>query len=120
MNMMKIRGVVLGTVEEQKAGGDEHPIDPTIIRLADSQEVPVSIGFQSDQRIGKTSRVWLEDGRLLFEADIDGSKLLRRKDKKYVCDTAAIGISFGTGRMFELGLTYQNENRNQPPWEVIE
>jgi hypothetical protein len=120
MTMVKIRGVLLGTVEEQKAGGDEHPIDPAGVRLADSQEVPVSVGFPSDQRIGRTTKVWLEGGRLLFEASIEESKLPHTEDEQYVHDTAAIGISMSTGRVFELGLTDQNENRNQPPWEVIE
>jgi hypothetical protein len=145
---MKIRGVVLGTLQEQIDGGDPDPIDPALIKI-DGDPARVSVGFDSSRLLGRTTRVWREDGRLLFEADIDGEAYLRAMGREHDpekpdirAEKAAIGFigeEFRTaelayslemknalgdtvkgGRLFEIGLTGENVNKNQPPWEVIE
>lgn len=122
---MKIRGVLLATKEEQIAGGDKFPIDPKLIKL--EQEVPVDLKFDRTKTVGRTTRVWLEDGRILFEAEVDPDPHASGTNQ---LKTAAIGYMLESydaqknlikgGRLFAVGLTDQNENRNQPPWEVIE
>jgi hypothetical protein len=139
---MKIRGVLLGTLAEQVAGGDPNPIDPTLIKLDRVAEgtVPVTLGFDRTKLVGKATRAWLEDGRILFEAEIlnDAISMKRLHDEDAI-DKAAIGfvgetaelaydleMKDSTGRIiqggaiFEVGLTDANENRNQPPFEVVE
>lgn len=141
---MRIKGVLLCTLKEQVEGGDMCPIDPKLVKL-DRVEgdwgVPVTIGFQRDRVVGKVTRVWPEDGRLLFEADVDelqdfAMKVTDREEALAV--KGAIGIAVtsaelaydlemkdATGRtvkggnLFEVGLTDENENRNQPPFEVV-
>jgi hypothetical protein len=146
---MKIRGILLGTLDEQIAGGDRHPINPKLVKLEDV--VPVTVGFQRDRVVGRTTRTWLEDGRILFEADVDELRdfmVTNAKDRAPGLATkGAVGISVDSveermpttaelaytleskdfagytikgGRLFEVGLTDENENRNQPPWEIVE
>lgn len=120
------------TFEEQIAGGDLFPIDPKLIKLV--PEVPVTIGFEMDRKLGKTTRTWEEGGRIMFEAEVNEleSFLSGRPDAHpdVLADTAAIGFTIEQydeqnrlmkgGTLFAVGLTDENENRNQPKWEVIE
>ena len=116
---MKIRGIALDTFENQIAGGDESPVHPDVIQIKD-QHVPVSINFSTDKLVGRTTRIWKEHGCIWFEADIP-------------FDTAAIGYTLEEqrleedghrtikgGRLFEIGLTDDNANRNQPTWSVVD
>jgi hypothetical protein len=144
---VKIRGVLLGTLKEQISGGDPSPIDPKLIKLdrVEAGIVPVTLGFQRDKLVGKTTRAWLEDGRILFEAEVlnDAIPAKRLHDEGAV-NKAAIGFMVETeraitaelaydlemkdyygrtikgGPIFEVGLTDANVNRNQPPFEVVE
>lgn len=131
---MRIRGVLLGTLKEQIEGGDKNPIDPRLVKLDRVEDglVPVTIGFQRDKVVGKTVRVWREDGRLMFEADIinkDFAKAVRQGAIGIAVDTAelaydlepkdAAGYTVKGGRIFEIGLTNENQNHNQPEWGVI-
>jgi hypothetical protein len=127
-----IRGVLLGTLEEQIAGGDTNPVDPRLIKFdLEERPVRVSLRFESDQVVGKATRVWREDGRLMFEATVDGD--LMKQDKAaigFIGTTAEAaydlemknrdGYTIKGGKLFEIGLTDDNENRNQPPYEVVE
>lgn len=143
---MKIRGVVLGTLQEQIEGGDKHPIDPALIKI-DGDPVRVSVQFNPVRPLGRTTRVWREDGRLMFEADINdnawrsevGIRTEHDDSKHAVAAIGFISQDFSTaelayslemkdalgnivkgGQLSEIGLTGENENRNQPPWEVVE
>jgi hypothetical protein len=123
---MRIRGVLLGTKEEQAAGGDKYPIDPPLVKL--DRNVPVSVEFKVDEVVGSTTRLWHEDGRIMFEAELHDQSFIANAAPKY--PSAAIGITLERydanknlirgGTVFEVGLTAQNENRNQPPWEEVE
>jgi len=147
---MKIRGVLLGTLKEQVAGGDPNPIDPKLVKLDRVEDgiVPVTIGFQRYRVVCKTTRAWLEDGRILFEAEVDEMQDFTMKRAPIMGDIiankSAIGIfttddmpvtaelayelemkdfsgrTIKGGKLFEVGLTDENENCNQPPFEVIE
>lgn len=124
---MLIHGVLLGTYEEQVAGGDEYPITPDKVKIPD-EGVRVTLGFDSQALVGRTTTIWRENGRILFEAEVAEDLLPRTEDEQYEHDTAAIGIrleqytSDGAlirgGPIFEVGLTGENENRNQPSWEI--
>jgi hypothetical protein len=124
---MLIKGVLLGTYAEQVAGGDQFPITPAKVKIGD-EPVRVTLGFAPDTLVGHTTRIWHEDGRILFEAEVAEDLLPHTEDEQYEHDTAAIGIrleqyaSDGTlirgGPIFEVGLTGENENQNQPPWEI--
>lgn len=143
---MKIQGVLLGTLREQVEGGDKNPIDPRWVKLdrVGDDRVPVTIGFQQDRVVGRATRVWLEDGRLLFEADVDEMQDFTIDGKgKTLVEVGAIGILVDAvstlsaelaydlemkditgrtvkgGQLYEVGLTDKNENRNQPPFRVI-
>jgi hypothetical protein len=124
---MKIRGVLLGTIEEQRAGGDDDPVDPTSVPLTE-QGIPVDLNFDRTKMIGRTTRLWLEDGRLMFEAEIMRPDLLpHTKDEQYAHDTAAIGFvgehvkgkTTKVRDLYSIGLVDGNSNKNQPPWENL-
>lgn len=135
---MIIKGVLLGTIREQIEGGDPNPIDPNLVRLGDN--VRVSIGFDSSRVVGRTTKVWRESGRIHFTADVDDLKDFTvhvPKKGPVLVDRGAIGIVTSAelayelemkdsakttvkgGKLFEVGLTNDNENRNQPPFEVV-
>jgi hypothetical protein len=138
---VKIQGVLLGTIEEQIAGGDPNPIDPLLVRLS-HDPYRVSINFDPTRVVGKTIKVWREDGRILFAAEVDElldfsikhapvSKSGRaRKAAVGIVSTAELAyelemknaskMTIKGGRLLEVGLTDENENRNQPPFEVVE
>lgn len=120
-----IKGVALATFDEQRAGGDKHPVHPDAIVIRD-QHVPVSLNFDTATTLGMTTHLYRADDRIMFEAEIDESKLPAEKN------TAAIGYTLNEytsdkrlipgGRIHWLGLVEQhrNENANQPPFEFYE
>lgn len=108
---MKIRGVVLGTVEEQIAGGDPQPI--AFPEGYQQDDVPVNVDFDYANVVGK-ARAFVEGGRLLAEITLASGVnpgLLPN------------GLSFGgnADRVFSIAVAprEQNLNANQPPWEIV-
>jgi hypothetical protein len=142
---MIIRGVLLATIEEQRAGGDDDPVDPTAFSNLD-ESVPVNIQFDQNRVIGNTIRMWIEDDRLLFEAELAPNDLTKERPSDY--PTAAVGFiadrkngkgellegdlqplakaelveratsTVTNAQMFAVGLTAKNQNRDQPVWSA--
>lgn len=128
--MTKVKGIALASYRAQVAGGDNEPVHPDAIKIW-NQQVPVTLGFETAHRIGTTSRLWIEDDALWFEADIDiplantllnvetpdGKPLKRIED-----ETAAIGYTLEVknsegraikgGTVFEIGLCEADRNMN--------
>lgn len=64
--MKRIQGCCLRTVEEQKAGGDDNPIDPETIEFNDF--VSLTVGYTGPVLSGGTVKLF--EGRLWFEGDL--------------------------------------------------
>jgi len=70
---VKITAVLLPTVEEQRANGDDLIIDPAIVQTPTPGLVQAWIGFGyrvPDDLFGRVTRVWVEDGRLMGEIEV--------------------------------------------------
>lgn len=126
---MKIRGVLLATVEEQRAGGDEQPIDPDSVELRVDAEgkpiavVPVRANFDPKYPMGEVTKLWKEEGRIWFEAEVIGTvptdvlpkAAIGLKGQSHQRSEEGVEIVKG-GEVFGVGLTPLNENKNHPNW----
>jgi hypothetical protein len=125
---MKIQGVLLATEDEQRAGGDQLPVDPANIRhMNPTDHIPVMIDFDPTLILGRVTKTWLEDGRLMFEAEINDDWLARYEDSKPRPQGSAGLTIHGTedhrvkdAGLWAVSLTDQNVNKNQPPWRKVE
>jgi hypothetical protein len=57
---VRIRGVLLRTLEEQRAGGDPEPVDPNLLRFDPETEYPLLANFDPKRVVGT---VKVERGR---------------------------------------------------------
>lgn len=114
---MRIRGVLLGTLEEQRAGARtshgplSREVDPRLVPAAEG--VPVEINFDPTLRVGVASVGHDGVGRLVFEADL----FYDPSGADPLPPLAAYGGL--SDRVISIGLCDQNENRDQPPWEIV-
>lgn len=108
---MKIKGIALRTVQEQLDDGDPDVIVPEAIHNLPT-EVPLSVNF--GDHIG-TAKVYLEDGRLVVEADIPEEYLKLNK--------LAVGYSFGGDlppTLYEISITKENKDHGIPAYYIDE
>lgn len=125
--MVKIRGVVLGTIEEQRRGGkDGTPnhelLDITGVSQSQWLDVPVTVEFDSDKQIG-TARVYVENGRLMAECEIDYDDALGLGHKLALGATGrkhADRMVFSIERVTGVGVTNDNKDKSIPDYEVLE
>lgn len=120
---MKIRGLLLDTMDGQASGGDGYAIDPERVTF-ENQEVPVRVHFDTARGVGTTTKFWREDGRVYFEADLNDEAVAALSSP--LPKLACIGIKnvnlqdhVAFGEIFAVGLADQNQNANQPEFEVI-
>lgn len=126
---MIIRGVLLGTLEEQTAGGDKQPIDPASCPLEPVGQ-PVTVNFRRDQQVGTVTRLWLEDGRVMFQAEVHPERDLPRtatvggtmnhSSKSSTMKTSLDLRPIKMIDLFAIGLTDTPIPTNQPPYEIVE
>lgn len=69
---MKVTTVLIPTVEEQRAAGDHALVLPAGVKVPD---LPMPLFLNGNYAVPKNvvgwiRRIWLEDGRLMAEADI--------------------------------------------------
>lgn len=104
---MKVRGVCLRTVEEQRVGGDDDPLDPEEIET--TGYVPIRIGFQGTP-IG-VAVVQLHERRLWAEAEV------QEKIEGYF----AVGFARSKDRVVltEVGVTQDPIDRGSWPIEEL-
>lgn len=93
---MRATIVVIPTVEEQIAAGDLSVIDPERLRLPDAP-MPLFRG-QSYQiprdLLGTVRRMWVEDGRLLGEVEINSVETtFSALERDHGVDLISIGIT---------------------------
>lgn len=110
---MKIKGIALGTTQEQLNGGDQDVIAPEALHNIPT-EVPLTVNFK--ERIG-TAKVYLEDGRLVVEADVSEDYLKLNK--------LAIGYVFHPDGseppiLKDIAVTEENKDKRIPPYDIIE
>lgn len=121
--MMKIRGVLLGTVEEQRAGGDDEPIDPHafhLMTMSGPNLAPVLLNFDAGQKVGRVTRLWIEDARLMFEAELDVPPIYRHVGAGFSATRKRGEQVIRDADLFAVGLTDKPWPRDQPPFTVIE
>ena len=117
---MKIRGVVFQTRDEQFMGGVDLPADVGGIEWP-REGVPVRVNFDPTKPLGRTTKLWVEDGRLLFEAEVQALP----PDGHWI---PCAGLSVGQvtkdkgierGKLFEVSLCENNDDKNQPSAMLI-
>jgi hypothetical protein len=95
---MKIQGVLLATVEEQGRGGDRDPLDPASVttEIDPQRPIPVRVDFSALMPAGEVTKLWIEEGRLMFEAEIvDPEKVTYANGRFKYPGTAAAGVKIG-------------------------
>lgn len=117
---MKIRGVVFQTRDEQFMGGVDLPADVGGIEWP-REGVPVRVNFDPTKPLGRTTKLWVEDGRLLFEADLVE---LPPEGAWIPCAGLALGrMTEGKGiesaKLVEVSFSPENANKNHPPATLI-
>jgi hypothetical protein len=110
LDMKHFHGVLLRSVDDQRAGGDNDLVDPTLVDISD---LPcLSWNFRHDlPSAGKVTRVWLEDGQLLLEGELDDEPI------KAGHLTPAVGITFYSNRVSlkDVGMVHLNRDAGLPP-----
>ncbi len=70
MNPTYIRGTLLRSVDDQRAGGDPQPIDPATLGFDPEREYPLLLDFNQSQVLGKVKLFRAEDGSIGVEGVI--------------------------------------------------
>jgi hypothetical protein len=113
-----IRGVALGTLEEQRSGGDVDAVDPTVIKLPDGG-VPVRENFDPTRPLGHTTKLWLEDGRILFEARVQVTPGFWIPCAGFRIGRASSDKGVESAILHEISFCESNANKDQPPATLI-
>jgi hypothetical protein len=117
---VKIRGVVFQTDSEQFMGGDDLPAYVGGITWP-REGVPVRVNFDPNKPLGQTTKIWVEDGRLLFEAEIHVMPPTTHWIPCAGLGTTRVtkGKGIEEGKLYEISLCDENKNKNQPPATLI-
>jgi hypothetical protein len=108
--MRRFHGVLLRSVEDQRAGGDDELIDPAAVDITDLPHL--SWNFRTDlPPAGRVTRVWLEGGQLLLEGELADEPI------KAGHLTPAVGITFYSNHVSlkEVGMVHLNRDAGLPP-----
>jgi len=115
---VKIRGVVFQTRDEQFVGGDDRPVDVGGIEWP-KEGVPIRTDFTV--ALGWTTKLWVEEDRLMFEGEIH---VMPPDDHWIPCAGTSIGRvtkdrGIESGELLTIGLCTANANKNHPPATLI-
>jgi hypothetical protein len=137
---MKIRGVALDTYQGQVDGGDTEPVHPDVIKII-NQRVPVTLAHETRLRIGTTTRLWRENGQIMFDVPVDAEVLMRMfladtpenarvrlRDLSTASIAYTLEVKDSEGRAIKGGTIYEvaliqpdhNMNHNAPTWNYVD
>jgi len=117
---MKIRGMLLRTVEEQVAAGDDRPVDPEKIKFDTDKKYVVTVGFNPKYPPIGFAKVFMEDGRLYAEAELFDDVDVKKKLLKFAVGVVGFVTDMRDVRLVDLALVKENSDHGIPPFEVVE
>ena len=121
--MRHFHGVLLRSVADQMAGGDDEPIDPAKV---DISELPrLSWNFNTAfPPAGRITHIWYEDGQLLIEGELneyeDGRGPISAGTLTPAANTTRTTVIRGQqatvrDRLLEVGMVRENRDSGLPP-----